>query len=30
MGGFTTRVLYSRLSPEEQAKFREQAEFSLE
>ena len=30
MGGFTTRVLYSRLSPEEQAKFREQAEFTLE
>lgn len=30
MGGFTTRVLYSRLSPEEKAQFRKQAEFSIE
>jgi len=30
MGGFTTRVLYGRLSPEEKARFREQVEFSIE
>ena len=30
MGGFTTRVLYSRLSPEEQAQFRKEVEFSIE
>lgn len=30
MGGFTTRVLYSRLSPEKQAQFREKSEFSIE
>lgn len=30
MGGFTTRVLYSRLSPEEKAQFEKQAEFKME
>jgi uncharacterized protein YegJ (DUF2314 family) len=30
MGGFTTRVLYSRLSPEEKTQFRQQAEFAIE
>ncbi len=30
MGGFTTRVLYSRLSQDEQARFREHSDFSIE
>lgn len=30
MGGYTTRVLYARLSPEQQARFDEQAEFTIE
>lgn len=30
MGGFTTRVLYRRLSPEEKAQFREQVDFSID
>ncbi len=30
MGGFTMRVLYSRLSPEEKAEFEKQADFKIE
>jgi uncharacterized protein YegJ (DUF2314 family) len=30
MGGFTTRVLYARLSPEEKAAFDNQADFKIE
>ncbi len=30
MGGFTTRVLYSRLSPEDKAQFEKQTEFTIE
>lgn len=30
MGGYTTRVLYARLSPEQRAQFDEQAEFRIE
>ena len=30
MGGFTMRVLYSRLSPEQKAEFEKQADFKIE
>jgi uncharacterized protein YegJ (DUF2314 family) len=30
MGGFTMRVLYSRLSPEQKAEFQKEAEFKME
>jgi uncharacterized protein YegJ (DUF2314 family) len=30
IGGYTTRVLYARLSPEEKAAFDQQAEFKIE
>jgi uncharacterized protein YegJ (DUF2314 family) len=30
MGGYTTRVLYARLSPEQRAQFDKEAEFRIE
>ena len=30
MGGYTTRVIYARLSPEEKAQFDAKAEFKIE